>query len=104
MIIKKYDADGAAPCGFPLSRYPAFHTGIAVQRFPAFDGRCQTAYIPLATAKLTLSPLIPNPSPKIFRSSPHFQASPRLPHNNPPEMPCHQPVGMRPGASAFLQD
>lgn len=34
--------------------------------FPAFDGRCQAAYIPLATAKLTLSPLIPNPSPKYF--------------------------------------
>lgn len=34
--------------------------------FPAFDGRCQAAYIPLATAKLTLSLLIPNPSPKYF--------------------------------------
>lgn len=75
-------------------------TALLLCGFPAFDGRCQAAYIPLATAKLTLSPLIPNPSPKIFRSSPHFQASPRLPHNNPPEMPCHQPVGMHPGASA----
>jgi len=41
-------------------------TALLLCGFPAFDGRCQAAYIPLATAKLTLSPLIPNPSPKNF--------------------------------------
>lgn len=81
-----------------------FTQALLFSGFPAFDGRCQAAYIPLATAKLTLSLLIPNPSPKYFRLYPHFQAFPRLPHNNPPGIPCHQPVGMHPGASAFLQD
>lgn len=60
-------------CGFPtLALLSGFHICIAVQRVPAFDGRCQAAYIPLATAKLTLSPLIPNPSPKIFSLVPAF--------------------------------
>ena len=47
-------------------------TALLLCGFPAFDGRCQTAYIPLATAKLTLSPLIPNPSPKKFSLVPAF--------------------------------
>lgn len=73
-------------------------TALLLCGFPAFDGRCQAAYIPLATAKLTLSPLIPNPSPKIFSYS--FKGSaPKNPHKEP-KMLYHQPVGMHPGASA----
>lgn len=56
-------------------------TGLLLCGFPAFDGRCQAAYIPLATAKLTLSPLIPNPSPKFFactRIFRRFQGCPTI--------------------------
>lgn len=58
-------------------------TALLLCGFPAFDGRCQAAYIPLATAKLTLSPLIPNPSPKnIFLQ---FQGCARKIHSKSPK-------------------
>lgn len=41
-------------------------TALLLCGFPAFDGRRQAASIPLATAKLTLSPLIPNLFADIF--------------------------------------
>lgn len=66
-------------CGFP--------TLALLSGFPAFDGRCQAAYIPLATAKLTLSPLIPNPSPKFFARPRIFRRLQAYRRKYTPEIP-----------------